>query len=171
MLWDPSWALAWKHRPPQKQPLAGAAPEGHVSSASQQPSLAPAVPPRPPHSPPPLLLIFLLSSSLPPPQTLSHPLFAGFCSLSFHEQRVSSLAPGQHIWTKGSNLRGRRHRPSPFPGPAPWPRETEGGWGCPRPAPGSGKELERRQIVRVKSKQTQVQIPALPLESYGTSGK
>lgn len=75
--------------------------------------------PQTPHFPtsslPNSCLLFLSSPSDPFP-----PSFAGFCSLSFHEQRVSSLAPGQHIWTKGSNLRGRRHLAPPFPGPAPW---------------------------------------------------
>ena len=114
-----------------------------------------------------------------PPQTLSHPLFAGFCSLSFHEQRVSSLDPGQHIWTKGSNLGGRRHLPSPLLGPAPWlpePREGAGGWDHSHPTPSSGKELERWRTVGIKSKgfgstQPQIQTPALLLDSHGTSGQ
>lgn len=119
-------------------------------------------------------LLFPSSSSDPFP-----PSFAGFCSLSFHEQRVSSLAPGQHIWTKGSSLGGRRHLPSPFPGPAPWlpePGEGAGGCGRSRPAPSSGNELERWHIVGVKSKgfgsrQTRMQIPALKPASRLTLGK
>lgn len=118
--------------------------------------------------PPPLSLslipafLFLSSPSDPFP-----PSFAGFCSLSFHEQRVSSLAPGQHIWTKGSNLRGRRHLASPFPGPAPWlpgPEREKGARASLPRLPVLGKAL--RDGVKSKvCKQTQVQIPNLPLEA------
>lgn len=95
-------------------------------------------------------LLFLSTPSDPFP-----PSFAGFCSLSFHEQRLSSLAPGQHIWTKGSNLRGRRHLASPFPGPAPWlPRpEWEKGAQAALPWPPIlGKALSDRGANRPRFK-------------------
>lgn len=103
------------------------------------------------------VLLFLSSPSHPFP-----PSFAGFCSLSFHEQRLSSLAPGQHIWTKGSNLQGRRHLASPFLGPG---REE----GAQTALPGllvlgkaSRDGVKKQRICQ----QTQVQIPALPLELW-----
>lgn len=107
--------------------LEGGAPEGpELCPLPGRTPLVPAVLPQAPHFPTSSSPLSFLPSFPFLPSDPFPPSFAGFCSPSFHEQRVSSLAPGQHIWTKGSNLREKRHLPSPFPAAPGSLRERRG---------------------------------------------
>lgn len=111
---------------------------------------------------PSLLPVFLFLSS---PSHPFPPSFAGFCSPSFHEQRVSSLAPGQHIWTKGSNLRERRHLPSPFLGPAPrLPDREKGAEAAPALLPALGKRLRDGTSRAFQAKGLEAERPGFDLQ-------